>query len=76
MIDDLGDGVETLLNGKVVLVVDGAQEVGGLLGGDQVGSAGETNGKRVESGPRGEGRVLSWKGSVSSGKRFEHSEDI
>ena len=45
VVDDLWNRVETFLNGKGVFVVDSAEEVGGLLRGDQVGRAGQTNGE-------------------------------
>ena len=51
VVDDLGNRVKTFLDGKVIFVVDGAEEVGGFFGGNQVGGAWKTNGERVESWP-------------------------
>lgn len=45
VVNDLWNGIESFLDSKVVFVVNGSEEVGGLLGGDQVGSAGKTNSK-------------------------------
>jgi hypothetical protein len=58
VVNDLFNSVKTLFKSKGVLVVNGTKEVGGFLGGDQVGCTGKTDGERVELGPRGECRFF------------------
>lgn len=54
VVDDFRDGIETFLNGKVVFVVNGTEEVGRLSGSNKIGCTGETDSKRMELGPRSE----------------------
>jgi hypothetical protein len=63
VVDDVVYGVETLFDGKVVLVVDRAEEVGGFASGDEVGSSREADGERMKLGPRGESSLnVAWRG--------------
>jgi hypothetical protein len=55
VVDDVLDSVETLLDGKGVLVVDRAEEGGGFSGGEEIGGVGETDGEGMNLRPGGEG---------------------
>jgi hypothetical protein len=53
VVDDLFEGIQAFLDGKRVLVMRGTEEVGCLAGSNEVGCAGETDGKRMELRPGG-----------------------
>lgn len=61
VIDDLGNGVQTLLHGEHVFVVDGTEEVSGFACCEEIGRVLETNREGVELGPGCEG---SWRAIV------------
>ena len=58
VVDDVGEGVESLLDGEVELVVDGADVVGDELGGGQVRRALQTDAEGMEAGPPRLGAVV------------------
>lgn len=59
MLDDFRDGIKTLLNCKVVFVVDSTKEIGSLSGSDKIRCTGKTDSKRVELRPRCKGLLVT-----------------
>lgn len=58
VVDDIGDGVESLLNGEGVLVVDGSKVLGRNPRGEEIRRVLESDRERVEAGPGGESLLL------------------
>jgi len=51
VVDDVVDGIKALLHGEMVLVVDGADKLGHLLGKLEIGRVLEADRERVQSRP-------------------------
>lgn len=51
MVDNIAQGINSLLDGEVELMVDGAQEICDLFGSDQIRCALDTNAERVQTWP-------------------------